>query len=857
MRDFNCSFALRIPHSTFRIPHFVFRSLLWSLVAVGWLIESGSTLGVSEPSPSSASLSNADIPASSPSFRQAVRWYRQSQWTKAARAFARIARQTSDSPQRCLALFYEAECLVQLGDYRQAHARYDTLRRVDASATRLPQAQFRQVRFRWGETAWHAGQTGAAEKALQQFVQQFPGDPLTARALLYLGDLANADKRHQQAAGCYRRLLKQFPESSHGVAARLGLGQTLLARGEAGQAITAVEQLTTAGQGPGEAWLLLARAYYHQGLFEKSLAILRGYQARFQQDDLAANAHFMAAWALWRLGRLDQIEDELAPLGSMARWQSKVQYLRGMTAYARKEWAEAARLLSTAALTERSTFLDAMLYYAGESNRRAGQWVQARKCFERLLNELPESEWIGDTLQSLSQLDHSGRETAATGLLEEARRLQQDGHFDAAIAAYHTLLDRSREHPSDELPAYRIVLWRAGRLHEKLGQFAEACALYEQLLKDSPHDPHVAGALFRLGEIARRRDNLDQAELYYRQVHTKFPQTGEAREAAYWLALRAADNNDSPEARRYTDWLLAMLSPQEPETLDSVLPPEEAWLRDLALSQQEAAMPVAPAEERRMDAKRTGQRRQQLLVHALYLQSQLAAREGAWEQVRTLLKRLLEVAPEGELQTVAQFWLAEAEFRLRHDEAARRRFEELAPRVVGLDEPWVPMVSLRQAQLAAGRQQWTRVLQWTDELRRDWPDFPLTYEVQYLRGRSLAGRGEMSAARAAYQSVIDHAQAAGSETAAMAQWMIGETYFHQQHYRSAREAYFRVIDRHAWVSWQTRAALQAGKCWELEGRWKQAEKLYVDALQRQGDAPSANQLRTRLRWVRQIAESKL
>ena len=96
--------------------------------------------------------------------------------------------------------------------------------------------------------------------------------------------------------------------------------------------------------------------------------------------------------------------------------------------------------------------------------------------------------------------------------------------------------------------------------------------------------------------------------------------------------------------------------------------------------------------------------------------------------------------------------------------------------------------------------------------------------------------------------------------------MIGETYFHQQRYQRAREAYSQVIGNGSWGIWPARAALQAGKCWELEGRWEEAEKLYTDALQHQEnrrsieassrELESAKELRARLCWVRNQTDRK-
>ena len=87
--------------------------------------------------------------------------------------------------------------------------------------------------------------------------------------------------------------------------------------------------------------------------------------------------------------------------------------------------------------------------------------------------------------------------------------------------------------------------------------------------------------------------------------------------------------------------------------------------------------------------------------------------------------------------------------------------------------------------------------------------------------------------------------------------MIGETYFHQNNLEKARRAYRRVIDEHSHPAWQARAALQIGKCWELEARWDDARQVYAAALTPTDDSQSppdeklAQQLAARLAWIDQ------
>ena len=91
----------------------------------------------------------------------------------------------------------------------------------------------------------------------------------------------------------------------------------------------------------------------------------------------------------------------------------------------------------------------------------------------------------------------------------------------------------------------------------------------------------------------------------------------------------------------------------------------------------------------------------------------------------------------------------------------------------------------------------------------------------------LPSQADFAAAREHYARVIRSEHAGKSETAAMAQWMVGESYFHQENYRAALAEYLRVEILYAYPRWQAAALLQAGKCQERLGQWKEAAQTYA------------------------------
>ena len=159
-------------------------------------------------------------------------------------------------------------------------------------------------------------------------------------------------------------------------------------------------------------------------------------------------------------------------------------------------------------------------------------------------------------------------------------------------------------------------------------------------------------------------------------------------------------------------------------------------------------------------------------------------------------------------------------------------------------------LAAQQAQILAQEGRWSDALALASTISDRFPAFRQQYEADYLMGRCLASQGRFSEAREAYQRVTNSPHGAKTETAAMAQWMIGETYFHQQDYHQATPAYLRVEIVHDFPDWQAAGLLQAGKCHELQLDPKAAIQLYARLLKQYPDTPFRDEASRRLRLAR-------
>ncbi len=113
-------------------------------------------------------------------------------------------------------------------------------------------------------------------------------------------------------------------------------------------------------------------------------------------------------------------------------------------------------------------------------------------------------------------------------------------------------------------------------------------------------------------------------------------------------------------------------------------------------------------------------------------------------------------------------------------------------------------------------------------------------------------RPTFSAARQWYAKAI--AAGGDSETAAMARWMTGESYFHQENYAAALAEYLQVGDRYP--RWHAAALLQAGKAEEAVSDWQSAAKQYEQLLERYPNSELSAEATRRLTAARQQAAAR-
>lgn len=446
-----------------------------------------------------------------------------------------------------------------------------------------------------------------------------------------------------------------------------------------------------------------------------------------------------------------------------------------------------------------------------------------------------DAAWAGELFEKLAVQSEAYRARGWWGLARS--RVKQDD-LTGAIGALDKLL---ADEPRDGL-APEAALAR-GQLAEQLKDDQAALRSYQKVMENFAASPQLPQALLAAARVEQRLKHPQNAAALYERVDQQFPKFPEHDSVLYEWAWALKEASQSGKA----DAVFERLREQTPHGRfwsDAVYRLAERAYETKEYSRAEQLLGELLA----------GEPARQIVPHGLYLQAQIAAAQDEWPRVAAPLERLIADFPDNPIVPLAQYLVAEAAYREGRYDRAAELFRELADNLRGRMDNWVPMVPLRRSQILAQQKQWHDALELASQIETDFPDFEQIYEVDYVIGRCQANLGRLDDARAAYGRVVKSPEGEKTETAAKAQWMIGETYFHQKNYEAALREYLRVEILYDFPTWQAAALFEAAKCHERLGGPTQAAELYQKLVESYPKSPLAKDAAERLQASKSSAE---
>ncbi len=414
----------------------------------------------------------------------------------------------------------------------------------------------------------------------------------------------------------------------------------------------------------------------------------------------------------------------------------------------------------------------ATTFRVAEAAYAAADYAAAAKLYTQLTDESNSGEMIAKGLAGLGWCHYQAGDNddaeAAFGrfldryptdsrapdvALARGQTLERLGKDEAALAVVRQALRRYPK--AKQLPELMLA---TARLCDRLGHDEEAVLLYERIVREFPKNANTDAVLYGLAWSQHDLGHGDDAEKTFRRIYQNFPNSRFWADASYRLAERASERGERDAAE-------SLLTP----LIDGDCP---AAVRE----------------------------------HAMYLRSQMAIDVEKWTPAEQSLTKLVQDYPDGSLHLPANFWLAEIAYRRGDFPVAQQRFDDLGTRLTDHSDAWTAIIPLRRAQILAQQKQWTQAQAVAESIARDYPQFDQQHEADYVIGRALAASNNFVGAREAFQRVIRSATGGKTETAAMAQWMIGETYFQEANFPLALREYLRVEVVYSYPRWQAACA---------------------------------------------------
>jgi TolA-binding protein len=382
---------------------------------------------------------------------------------------------------------------------------------------------------------------------------------------------------------------------------------------------------------------------------------------------------------------------------------------------------------------------------------------------------------------------------AAEGAMMKAKALEQLDRNEDALEAYLVV---ATTYGDSEAAA--TAMMEAARLQEKLGRKADSIPLLRRLVQEHPEFKQLDAALYQLAWLLDEQGQADEADRLFQRVADQYPGGTYWADTTYRLAERASRAGQYGRAEQFVDRLI-----------------EAKCDRDI-------------------------------LMHALYLKGQLAASTQRWQDVAAPMQAMLEQFPESPLRATAECWIAEALYQQKDYENAAEWFAKLEQAQLVDEDTWTAMIPLRRAQILAEQQKWQEAYDLASGIEERFPKFGQQYEADYVLGLCLSKQGKPAAAVERYERVIRSPEGGRTETAAKAQWMIGEVRASQSDFDQALKAYYRVESLYDYPLWKAAALVQAGKCHELRSENADATQVWQQVVAKFGETPYAAEAAQRL-----------
>jgi TolA-binding protein len=707
----------------------------------------------------------------------------------------------------------------------------------------------------WSEAAavfargreWSAGKASENAFALQEASARLAlGERDQARTLI---DQVKSRASDKETLGQVHLLTARWAASAGDVAtAQEALKQVLSVAGSAGS-VVAPTQIAVA-----EAWLAdknrpaLARA---QGIEEIASTMAEG-ESRRRVAYLAAVA-YLDAREYADAGRL------AGPILSSAPEHQKpsLEYILGVVRFHEGSLGEAIRLLTASAPLIDSTAAGSAWLLAGQAMLRGPAESFDVTAWKKILDPMLSRADGGRLLQALGDeayrqkrlelaeevfraaLGHEGLKSRPAEMVPAELGLGwalfDQSKWDAARGVFSSAADKASAGSNEKGEA----LYMLALVADRQGDRKSAMEGLARVFHEYPDSPWALPAGQRWAKLLST-EKKEEAAGAYGELIDRSPVGPAKAKGLYERGLLALERGDVSSARQDLEGVLSM-----PESAALVA---RSGIKLAELCQKEGNAAAGRVYLERAESVGVPAS----LRSAFMYRKGLVLRDvGEKTQALENLREVAKEDPTSEFGLAAMLATGEIAFEEKPAEA-QVIYRELAARAK--DGPYHSIARLRLAQAHLKLGEWDDAARESDALAAEKVDVATRDEAIYVRARVHQQKAEFDRARELYRTIIGPDR---TETAAKAQFMVGETLFLQERWGEAIKEFLKVSILYPIADWQALALVEIGKCHLRLGEVAESKKAFNEVVEKYGNYPAARQAKEQLELLgRSSAEGK-
>ncbi|MCE5276955.1 MAG: tetratricopeptide repeat protein [Planctomycetaceae bacterium] len=429
----------------------------------------------------------------------------------------------------------------------------------------------------------------------------------------------------------------------------------------------------------------------------------------------------------------------------------------------------------------------------GLSYSRAGNTDKAEKTLSTLIDQPLGSPWVARALLAYGQLAY--------------QKLKQS---DKAAGALAKVLDPKAKAPVDVLPAAMFLL---GWIDFDAKKYDAAAERFGKLVAEYPKDALAADAAMQQGICAKEAGKIDQAATLLKTFVSAYGSSPRLNEAKFLLAECLAKSNKHAEAVE----IFAALADKKQSVSDVVLY-NLAWSYRAVKDNAKAIAAYQQLLAKFRNSKLVSPASTEL-AELLCLDKKYSEAAGLAEKV------LADRQADAKTKAVAQYRLGLCYSEMSEPSKCAKAFGEFLKNYP--DNELVPAAMYQAGIACTAAGELDKAEEHYAALIKKFESDKLVAVARLKLGEVQATNGNYSASAATYQEFLDKHK--GNEYGYLARFGVGWAMENQKKYDDARTWYTAVIEAHNGET-AARAQFQIGECYFAQAKYNEAarELLKVD-----------------------------